>query len=66
MKWELGWNDPFAHYLEASEPLMGDRRTIIECTPKTKPKSCLWRACNPGTVRPSYSTEGRTFPALAE
>jgi hypothetical protein len=25
MKWDLDWNDPFTHYLESFETLVGDR-----------------------------------------
>lgn len=36
MKWELDWNDPFTHYLEAFETLVGDRRTWITLTETVK------------------------------
>jgi len=36
MKWELDWNDPFTHYLEAFEPLVGDRRTWTTLTETVK------------------------------
>lgn len=36
MKWELDWQDPFTHYLEAFEPLVGDRRTWITLTETVK------------------------------
>jgi len=36
MKWELDWNDPFTHYLESFETLVGDRRTWITLTETVK------------------------------
>ena len=36
MKWELGWNDPFTHYLEPFESLVGDRRTWTTLTETVK------------------------------
>ena len=36
MKWELDWNDPFTHYLEAFDSLVGDRRTWITLTETVK------------------------------
>ena len=36
MKWELDWNDPFTHYLEAFESLVGDRRTFTTLTETVK------------------------------
>jgi len=36
MKWELDWNDPFTHYLESFETLVGDRRTGITLTETVK------------------------------
>lgn len=36
MKWELDWNDPFAHYLATFEPLVGDRRTWTTLTETVK------------------------------
>jgi hypothetical protein len=32
MKWELAWNDPFTHYLEPFDTLVGDRRTWTTLT----------------------------------
>jgi len=32
MKWELDWNDPFTHYLEPFDTLVGDRRTWTTLT----------------------------------
>jgi hypothetical protein len=36
MKWELDWNDPFTHYLESFETLVGDRRTWTTLTETVK------------------------------
>jgi hypothetical protein len=36
MKWDLDWNDPFTHYLESFETLVGDRRTWITLTETLK------------------------------
>jgi DDE family transposase len=36
MKWELDWNDPFTHYLEPFETLVGDRRTWTTLTETVK------------------------------
>jgi hypothetical protein len=36
MKWELDWNDPFTHYLESFEALVGDRRTWTTLTETVK------------------------------
>src|SRR5262245_42775721 len=36
MKWELDWNDPFTHYLESFETLIGDRRTWTTLTETVK------------------------------
>src|SRR5262249_21187578 len=36
MKWELDWNDPFTHYLESFETLVGDRRTRTTLTETVK------------------------------
>jgi hypothetical protein len=36
MKWELDWNDPFTHYLESFEILVGDRRTWTTLTETVK------------------------------
>jgi hypothetical protein len=36
MKWELDWNDPFSHYLESFESLVGDRRTWTTLTETVK------------------------------
>ena len=32
MKWEFAWNDPFTHYLEPFDSLVGDRRTWTTLT----------------------------------
>jgi hypothetical protein len=36
MKWDVDWNDPFTHYLESFETLVGDRRTWITLTETLK------------------------------
>jgi len=36
MKWEQDWNDPFTHYLESFETLVGDRRTWTTLTETVK------------------------------